>query len=1287
MSIKESGLLPLRMASQVKAHRIGFFFAANSCCASGVNNVLSGVYSYLEESGRLFELIGFVGGPVEMAQSSDKTANIITIKSLEHCSRSNNLGGTEMLGYSSFDNVNLSDVAKTCTGSNLTGLVIVAASDELPAAVQLSHMIWEQGKICAVIVPQSRNQHVMIGNGICETSLGFDSARRILAELAGNIAVDCISSKKYWHFINCGDTALVGEVGLLIRANMCVTEHDRNVRFEDWANRVADLIEHRSVSLGIRSGVVMISQCAFSRTNEMESLRKEISDIEVFPVPEHVARKKLSKESMSFLEKLPKEIKTNLLRKRDKSGQPLLTYWSPEEFLVDEVKAVLTKRKHEVTCRTHFLAHESRCPVPSGFDSVLGSSLGRTAGAFVIQGLHGYMTSIMALHLPVNSWTPVGVDLGADSMVTDSLIMQRGYCFPAAVAAAMESLREKWETQSRYRSFGPSQITSIGSNIAVDESFLPLSILAVKNGGSLVDTLDPVKSGIQSVRPLTGTEPIIRLPIRSTIDMSPIESQRRLYQPRIPAYLTEPFTCIDADVCARVCVDSKKLENVFPHSHAILPVDIVSSVMSHKSVGSVTVAPQGGEPAVPIADASYDSQKSVIEDDESPLHADSLSSLGDFENHEYSQTPYRLIETHISAPYYQRLLDATGGSRVISSPRGRSLPPNHSQLIHSNKNLVWRPSEVRTDSGNVRSISIESMSSLGGLQRHVTTGGAVSGPSKLSRVGIVFMCSQVPGCHNVVSGLFDYLRTSDADSELIGFLGGSTGLKKGWTQSLTSDMIDIYRNQGGQDLLGHFGESLATDCDFNDAVETIKTTGLNALVIVGNLEGQLTGALLTEKILQKNLSVKIITVPASAENEIPFIRQSIGCDTVTRVFANAVANLSTEAHSSRHRWYFVRLMSHHVSHLALEVALATHPNIVLVTEEVAARKQSLAALTEMIAECICRRSKAGKDYGVVLIPDGVVAAVPEIRRLLRELDKITAKQMPSIMNFGMRLELIQAQLSRFSSTIFMQLPRFVQADLISGMRHPETGKIDIANVAMERILQSLVLFELEKRRKNGHYDGRSDLLVHALAYQGRSSLPTNFDCDLAYTCGYTGGILLESGRTGLMTNVTYSHDDSTGEDVWTVGGLPLVGLVKVAPTAVSIEPTKLVMTGNACRALFDCMPLPEFREGRQPGPYQFSSSPSGNWQLCLGNLDSWTAFEGISNDCREILTLAGRGYVMDQSSIEKIISALENIVSMVSVGEQAPASSQQDEDWFLQEPDDILSTCTPQRSIVPNNVL
>lgn len=1253
VSICESGMTPIRLASQVKVHRVGIVFAANSCCASGVNNVLSGLFSYLDESGRMFELVGIVGGPAGILSDSSS----VSLRSREQCSRHNNLGGTELLGYGSFKSVgtatDLDELKNACKNRfSLNGLVIVAASDEMEKSVQLANLLYPD--ISVVIVPQSRNQHVYIPGGICSTSLGFDSARRSLAELAGNIAVDCICSKKYWHFINVGDAALAGEVALLIRSNICVTEHHKSVTFMDWVRRVADLMENRANVHGIRSGVVMVSQCAFSRSDEMKKLITEIKAIPSFPVSEQVARKSLSRESFSFLERLPREVKSSLLRVRDpETGTPQLVYWSPEEFLLDEVKAELGRRKKtvltEFALRAHFLAHESRCPVPTAFDCTLGSCLGRTAGSLVLHGYHGYMATIMDLHKPPQSWVPAGVNI----CESESLIAQRGYEFTDPVASALARLEPNWSNQSRYRSFGPLQLipqSAGNTNLYLDDVLLPLTILGEKIG-DLVPYLEPTVKSDHESRPLNGTDPLIRLPIRNIADMSPLESARRSYEPKIPGYLTEPFTCIDSDLCARVCSNTHELERIFPHSHSILPVDIVAA----------QPVPPPHIMAPSDSASSQEEDELVLSDDDGRLTIAISGAPSSSVLPSAVASPYRSAPALFSAP-----------NRVMS-PRSsiRSIPPQHSQLIQSScKSLVWHPSDPPG-----RSISVESSRNL---QRHVTAMTTLlPAPPSMLRVGVVFMCSQVPGCHNVVSGLFDYVKASGSgNGELIGFLGGGTGLRNGWHQVLSRDLVDVYRNQGGQDLLGHFGENLRTAEDIDAAINTLTEMRIDSMVIVGNLEGQLIGALITEKILALNLSISVITVPASAENEIPFIRQSIGCDTVTRVFANAIANLSTEAHSSRHRWYFVRLMSHHVSHLALEVALATHPNIVLVTEEVAARKQSLAALTEMIADCICRRSLAGKDYGVILIPDGVVAAVPEIRRLLRELDKITAKQVPSMMNFGMRLELIQAQLSRFSSVIFTKLPRFVQAGLINGMRHSETGKIDIANVAMERIMQSFVFDELEKRRKIGTFGGQLDILVHSLAYQGRSSLPTNFDCDLAYTCGYTAGILIESGRTGLMTNVTYQ------DDVWTVGGLPLTSLVKISPdvqaTVVSIEPTKLVMSGNACRALFDAMPLPEFREGHQPGPYQFSTGE--DWQLSIGNLDTWEAFESISRDCREILTSSGREFVKDSRSIAQVLAALENIVRTVEKMEQKD-KPEISGDWFLYEPDDILSTCTPQRIV------
>jgi hypothetical protein len=349
---------------------------------------------------------------------------------------------------------------------------------------------------------------------------------------------------------------------------------------------------------------------------------------------------------------------------------------------------------------------------------------------------------------------------------------------------------------------------------------------------------------------------------------------------------------------------------------------------------------------------------------------------------------------------------------------------------------------------------------------------------------------------------------------------------------------------------------------------------------------------------------------------------------------------------------------------------------VLVTEEVAARKQSLSAITEMIADCICARSREGKNYGVVLIPDGVAAAVPEIRRLLRELDKIvTSSQMTG--NLTVRLELISAQLSVFSSVIFQRLPRFVQAHLVNGaLRHAETKKIDIANVAMERILQSLVMEELEKRNSCKNIG----IHVHSLAHQGRSSLPSSFDCDLAYTCGYTAGVLVDSGRTGLVTNVDY-HSDSSGEFVWTVGGFPAVALVKFLQEdediRVSIEPTKLVMSGSACRTLFDSMPLPKDREGLQTGPLQWTDESHNSSQLSVGNRHQWECFESIASMCREILSLVGQQVDRNSEQIlDSVVKSLENILSCQNLGPPVKHA-----DWFLNEPDDILSTCAPLRVV------
>ena len=1225
------------LASKIKISRVGVVFAATSCCASGVNNALSGILNYLEESGVFFELFGFLGGP--------SSETLIEIKTSSEMEGYRNLGGTELLGYDSFQEVDFEKFKSVCKINNLNALAIIAASDEIKQSREFALRLSKTDSLTVTIIPQSRNQHVFIPNGIASTSLGFDSARRILAELAGNIAVDCLSSKKYWHFINCGDASLVAEVGLLIRANLIITEADPSRKIKDWVQETVALIKNR-VSHGIRSGVVMISQCAFSRTAEMIRLREEISRID--PITKSVARKMLTAESLSLLNKLPKEIKFDLLKKKDASGSPKLSYFSPEEFLVEEIKSVLIappETKREITFRTHFLAHESRCPVPTAFDCVLGSCLGRAAACMLVNEVPNQLVTMQDLHKPVAEWKPSGLNLAC---LPPDVIEQKGYQLTSAVGSVLDQVKEKWKMESRYRSFGPLQTSP---SIIVDSKFLPLTVMGENQVFDLVHYLDGDgncvvdEERLMKSRTFDKVSPPILLPLRSVSDMSPLEQQRRLYSPSIPAYLSEPYLCIDSDICARVCAREDILAAAFPNSAKILPVQIVNTASVQENLNALHKPYLNVKPAL-LADVS-----------------DESGSDGD------CPSPSARIEAKINKPLLERFVENPLSMDNIMSPKisRRSEPPSSSQLVRAS-DVCWQ-FDIMTDN---RLVSIESAESSEGSKKR--TGGA----KKALKLGIVFFCSQVPGCHTVVSGLWDYLNE---ESELIGFLGGSTGLKNAWFHPLTHDLVDRYRNQGGQDLLGHFGESLVSESDFDAAIHTIETLNLDGLVIVGNLEGQLAAAILTEKLLSSpgSIKTKIISVPVSAENEIPFIRQSVGNDTVTRVFSTAISNLWTECHSSRHRWYFVRLMSHHVSHLALECALATHPNIVLVTEEIAARKQSLMAVTDMIVDCMMARSQQGKDYGIVLIPDGVVAAIPEIRRLLRELDQIVtgSRRLTPAMNFSVKLELVQAQLSRFSSVIFIQLPRFVQHHLINGaLRHSETGKIDIANVAIERILQSFVSAELEKRT-NG---SKVEILVHSLAHQGRSSLPSNFDCDLAYTCGYTAGILVDSDRTGLVTNIDYHKAGK--EYIWNVGGFPLVALVHLNNVAekeieARIEPTTLVMSGSGCRALFDgSIPRPPFREGRQAGPYQYISEST--WHLSQGNNEAWEAFGQIAKDCRSILSGVGMELGRNSSVIESVVQSLENILN----SEIIKAELRKREHVIPEEGSgNILSTCAPKRFI------
>ncbi|CAD7942529.1 unnamed protein product [Amoebophrya sp. A120] len=464
-------------------------------------------------------------------------------------------------------------------------------------------------------------------------------------------------------------------------------------------------------------------------------------------------------------------------------------------------------------------------------------------------------------------------------------------------------------------------------------------------------------------------------------------------------------------------------------------------------------------------------------------------------------------------------------------------------------------------------------------------------------IGVMFGSHQAPGFHSVVAGLFDYVSSMDPPGRLVGFVGGWVGLKNGWVRSLDAQKIASVRNLGGQELLCEFGHTLQTDEDYSDALQTLRRFQLDALVVVGNLKSQLDTALLAEACLadEELAHIRVLGIPVASDNDFPFIQQSIGFDTVTKVFASIAGSLWCEAATSRKQWFFVRVKgeSQALSHVTLETALLCHPNLVLLSEEMAHKRLSLLDLTRMICDVIVARASRNLHFGIVLLPSALLRSVPQTRHLLEEIEGILRQIQVSTSlssadgasNFGQaaesgvsgpsqhsttssaaaafsattsnptttataaalggasgaaqeRNELLN-HLKTWSRALFQAFPRTVQEELCSNVS-PSTGVIDLNNVSTEVLLATLVGMEIERRRKLDLFKGHFETVPHTLVYQARSGMPTNFDCNLAYTMGFAAGVLQDAGKTGYLVHAGNLCEPPSQ---WTVGGIPFTSMV------------------------------------------------------------------------------------------------------------------------------------------------
>lgn len=400
------------------------------------------------------------------------------------------------------------------------------------------------------------------------------------------------------------------------------------------------------------------------------------------------------------------------------------------------------------------------------------------------------------------------------------------------------------------------------------------------------------------------------------------------------------------------------------------------------------------------------------------------------------------------------------------------------------------------------------------------------------KVGVVLSGGQAPGGHNVISGLLDALKKMNPESLLYGFLGGPKGIIENSHVLLDEEKLAPYRNQGGFDLIGSGRTKIEKPEQFAAALETAKSLELDGLVIIGGDDSNTNAAFLAEYFLQNGCKTSVVGVPKTIDGDLKnsYVEASFGFDTASKVYSELIGNIARDALSAKKYYHFIKLMGRSASHIALECALQTHPNYTFISEEIAAKKSSLAHLVSELADMICKRAEEGKDYGVILIPEGLIEFISQVKLLIQELNTLLANNTNQ--------EGVLKKLSKEALECFHLLPPKIQEQLF--LERDPHGNVQVSKIETEKLFIDLISKALEDRKKKGQYTGKFSPQPEFCGYEGRCSMPTNFDSNYCYALGHVAALLINEGLTGYMAvveNLSRSVHD------WQIAGVPFLAMM------------------------------------------------------------------------------------------------------------------------------------------------
>ena len=417
--------------------------------------------------------------------------------------------------------------------------------------------------------------------------------------------------------------------------------------------------------------------------------------------------------------------------------------------------------------------------------------------------------------------------------------------------------------------------------------------------------------------------------------------------------------------------------------------------------------------------------------------------------------------------------------------------------------------------------------------------------TKPLNVGVILSGGQAPGGHNVISGLFDGLKKIHRDSRLFGFLMGPGGLVDHKYIELTAAIIDEYRNTGGFDIIGSGRTKLEKKAQFDKGLEILKELGITALVIIGGDDSNTNAAVLAEYYKSIGAGVQVIGCPKTIDGDLKndMIETSFGFDTATKVYSEVIGNIQRDCNSAKKYWHFIKLMGRSASHIALECALQTQPNICIISEEVQEKNMSLAQVVDYIASIVARRAEEGNNYGTVLIPEGLIEFVPAVKKLIAQLNDMLSQHAAKIAECKSHDELYDLVLTLLTpenAETYASLPKSVALQLT--LERDPHGNVQVSLIETEKLLSQMVATRLEQMRADGKYAGKFSPLHHFFGYEGRCADPSNFDADYCYALGYNASCLIQAGLTGYLSSV---RDLVRPSVQWRAGGVPITMMMNI----------------------------------------------------------------------------------------------------------------------------------------------